>query len=169
MLEINQMSKSKLKKHQGENHQGADNSAPYPVSRMAPSFELIDLAKEIAEADDKIGQHLNGKLKVIAEQIRSLQDHAKGILESAQRDQQLHRAKCNFKRNPGRIYHLYQKTDESLYFSMLSPDDWGTTSPHKYIGSYRLEADMSWTSVEDINSHDKEDELLKKMLTFKPD
>ncbi|OOZ41039.1 hypothetical protein BOW53_05855 [Solemya pervernicosa gill symbiont] len=30
---------------------------------------------------------------------------------------------------------------------MLSPQEWGEP-PHAYLGSYRLENDMSWTAVE---------------------
>ncbi len=146
------MNPKDVKKFTGKNHTGHDSTAPYPVSRMAPSFELVDLAREIAKADAQIQQHLNGKLAVIAEQIRQLQQQAKTLLESAKTDQQLHRAKCNFQRMPGKIYHLYQKPDNSLYFSMLSPQEWGNGCPHTYQGSYRLEADMSWSKIESTNA-----------------
>ncbi len=158
------MKKSNQLMTQGENHQGPDRTAPYPVSRMAPSFDIVDLAKEIAQADEHIAQHTNGKLRVIAEQIKLLQKQAKEILEHAQNDQSLHRAKCNFKRKPGEIYHLYKKSDDSLYFSMLSPQEWGSSTPHNYEGSYRLEADMSWTSVDEISMVEEENGLLEKLM-----
>ena len=164
------MNKKDLKKHSGENHQGPDHNAPYPVSRMAPSFDIVDLAKEIANADEQIGQHLKGKLKDIAEQIKMLQGQAKEILETAQRDQQLHRAKCNFKRIPGRIYHLYQKSETEWYFSMLSPEEWGQQrAPHQYLGSYRLELDMSWTAVEDIQAAESNNDNLLNLLSLNRD
>ena len=53
-------------------HQGPDHSAPYPVSRLAPAIELVDLAKEIAQADNMLTQIAHGKLGVIAEQIKVL-------------------------------------------------------------------------------------------------
>lgn len=137
----------KITRHQGENHSGADRSAPYPVSRMAPSFDLVDLAKEIAQADKQIDLHLNGKLGIIADQIKQLQNQAQEILTQAQKDQLLHRASCNFIRMPGKAYHLYEKTNGSQYFSMLSPEEWGESCPNKFIGTYRLEADMSWSEL----------------------
>ena len=158
------MKKNNLTNHQGENHQGSDHTAPYPVSRMAPSFDIVDLASEIAHADEQIAQHTNSKLKVIAEQIRQLQNQAKTILEQAQQDQVLHRAKCNFTRKPGNIYHLYEKPDGSHYFSMLSPAEWAGSSPHLYKGSYRLEPDMSWTSTEELSDFDKEKVLLERLM-----
>ena len=42
----------------------------------------------------------------------------------------------------------------SLYFSMLSPAEWGGRAPHPFEGSYRLEADMSWTPAEEIAERD---------------
>ncbi|NIS45583.1 MAG: DUF2452 domain-containing protein, partial [Aliifodinibius sp.] len=46
------------------------------------------------------------------------------------------------------VYHVYEKTNGKRYFSMLSPAEWGGTAPHRYIGSYQMEADMSWKTVE---------------------
>jgi len=158
------MKKKDVTTDQDEYHKGPDNTAPYPVSRMAPSFDIVDLAKSIAHADDQITQHTNGKLRVIAEQIKQLQNQAKNILEGAQKDQMLHRAKCNFTRRPGEIYHLYKKADGSTYFSMLSPNEWGNSSPHSHEGSYRLELDMSWTPVENITDIDSKDILLEHLM-----
>ncbi len=154
-----------LKTYSGENYEGADNAAPYPVSRMAPATELVDLAREIAEADQVLGNVVHGKLKVIAEQMKVLQQEAKSILETTARDRQLHRARCNFKRQPGKVYHLYCKSDDTRYFSMLSPKEWGAEPPHAYLGSYRLESDMSWTPVEDIGKEETSVQLLNALLS----
>ncbi len=39
-------------------HQGADHSSPYPVSRLAPGFDLVDLAREIDQADQMVSSRL---------------------------------------------------------------------------------------------------------------
>lgn len=158
------MSDKGLNKYSGDNHQGADHSAPYPVSRMAPATELVDLARQIEEADQMLGNVVHAKLKVIAEQMKSLQKEARSILESTARDQQLHRAQCQFKRQPGKIYHLYKRDADALYFSMLSPDEWGGKPPHEFVGSYRLENDMSWTPLEEIGKDEPSIQLLNAML-----
>jgi len=163
------MSDKGLKHYNGENHEGADHSAPYPVSRMAPATELVDMAREIAEADQILGNVVHGKLKVIAEQMKALQQEAKAILEHSARDQQLHRARCNFKRQVGKVYHLYDKADGSRYFSMLSPQEWGGEPPHEFIGSYRLESDMSWTPVEEIGKSEPSVQLLNALLNAPSD
>ncbi|MGB1274343.1 MAG: DUF2452 domain-containing protein [Nannocystaceae bacterium] len=127
----------------GPNHTGGDHTSPYPVSRMAPAIELVDLARQIERADHMLAVGVNGKLEIIAEQIRGLQKRAQEILDAAQRDAELHRARCNFVKRPGRVYHLY-RSDTEAYFSMLSPDDWRGQSPHAFAGSYELLTDMTW-------------------------
>lgn len=129
-------------------HVGSDATSPYPLSRLAPAFSLVDVAREIAQADGMIAAVASTQLELIAEQIRALQDKARDVLESARRDAELHRVACRFKKQPGGVYHLYRRADGTQYFSMLSPNDWGGAPPHSYEGSYRLEADLSWIDAE---------------------
>lgn len=149
-------------------YRGPDHSAPYPVSRMAPAFDLLDLARQIDEADKLIGTSVGGKLQVIAEQVRQLRRQAHDILEQARRDQELHRARCNFKRIPGRVYHLYRRPDGQTYFSMLSPEDWRNGPPHEFAGSWRLEADQSWSPAgeeeDDRRAREEKQALLSALL-----
>lgn len=63
-------------KYSGKNHAGGDNSSPYPVSRLSPQVELVNLAQEIAQADNTLTVTLNARLQVIADQIRALQNEA---------------------------------------------------------------------------------------------
>lgn len=145
-------------------HAGSDATAPYPVSRMAPAFGLVDLAREVEEADNMLANVAHGKLRIIAEQMRTLREEAERVLEQARRDQELHRARCNFKRQPGRIYHLYRRGNGELYFSMLSPREWGGAPPHPFEGSFRLENDMSWTPAEAGSDPDRETDALVRQL-----
>jgi len=126
----------------------SDRASPYPVSRLAPAFELVDLAREIQEADKLLGVVVSGQLDVIADQIRSLQAKARELLQRAEMNAQLHRAACNLKKRPGHIYHLYRRSEQESYFSLLSPEEWGGRPPHPHEGAYRLELDMSFTRVE---------------------
>ena len=115
---------------------------------MAPVIDIVDAAKQIAEADHVIGTVVNAKLEVIAEQIRHLQDQARDVLSRAMGDAELHRAQCRFQKKVGETYFLYRKDPEAAYFSMLSPEDWNGAPPHEFGGAYRLEGDMSWSPAE---------------------
>ncbi len=126
-----------------------ERASPYPISRLAPPFSMVETARAIEVADATLGLRLGGQLDVIAEQIRTLQDKARALLDRARRDQELHRARCNLQRRPGGVYHLYRGAGDERYWSMLSPADWGGAPPHAFEGSYRLELDMSWTDLEE--------------------
>ena len=153
------------KRHGGGKHRGEARTSPYPVSRLAGVHDLVDVAREIQQADQMIGSVVHGQLKVVVDQIRALQEQARGLLEQARRDVDLHRARCNFSRRPGKIYHLYRRPDDELYLSMLSPEDWGDAPPHTFEGSYRLEVDMSWTPVEELAQRDAADLAVRGLLT----
>ncbi len=156
-----------FKKHEGKGdiHQGEARSAPYPVSRLAATVDLVDIARQISQADAMVNTKVSAKLQLIAGQIQALQEEARKVLEQARQDQALHRAQCNFKRIPGRIYHLYGRADGSRYFSMLGPEEWGGKPPHEFIGSYRLENDMSWTPAERVADEADEQALIHKLLS----
>ncbi len=126
----------------------AEYARPYPVSRLAPPINLVDLAREIEAAERLVDTRLNTGLKVIAEQIETLREQARGLLLKARSDQELHRATCRFQKIPGQIYSLYRRPSGENYFSRLSPADWSGLPPDEFLGSYRLEPDFSWVRVE---------------------
>jgi len=106
----------------------------------------------------------SAKLRVIADQIKSLQAEARKVLDEARDEQSLTRAQCSFKRVPGRLYHLYSKSNGSTYFSMLSPQDWGGRPPDEFAGSFRLEADYSWTPAEKLDQSDDTGQVVQQLL-----
>lgn len=125
-----------------------DRAKTYPVSRLAPRFDLVDIARSIQESDRMLGAVVGGQLDVIARQIRRLQEEAQAILERARRSAELHRAACHFQKRPGAVYHLYRRSPSESYFSILSPDEWDGAPPHEFEGSYRLELDLSFSRVD---------------------
>jgi hypothetical protein len=42
-----------------------------------------------------------------------------------------------------------------MFFSMLSPGEWGGNPPNEHLGSYRLEYDMSWTPLDKMEARDE--------------
>ena len=130
-------------------YDGPSRAAPYALSRMAPSFSLVDVAAEIEKADGMLATVASGKLGQIAEQIRRLQDDARALIERAQRDADLHRARCRFEKKAGGVYHLYRAHEDGhRWFSLMAPEEWLRPQPQDFEGSYRLEADMSFTRLD---------------------
>ena len=141
------MSDDDFKRHEGGQHTGLARSSPYPISRLARPYDLVDLAREIERADSMMSNVVGGKVGLIAEQIRRLQEQAHEIMAAAERDAALHRVECRFSKKAGEVYHLYERPGGERYFSMLSPADWGHRPPHPFQGSFRLNADMSFVEV----------------------
>ena len=129
-------------------YDGPSRAAPYPLSRTAPAYDLVDVAAQIQKADQTLATMTGGKLGVIAEQIARLQSQARVLLEKARRDSELHRAACRFEKKPGGIYHLYRRTDGALWFSRLAPDEWVTPQAQSFEGTFRLELDMSFSRLD---------------------
>ncbi|EFN76746.1 uncharacterized protein C1orf50 homolog [Harpegnathos saltator] len=127
--------------------------------------DLMALVAEIQKADSCIKANACNKLQVIAEQIKFLQKQAEGILLEAERNAKLHHVACNFIKQPGHVYHLYQRESGQLYFSMISPEEWGNSAPSQsYKGSFRLEHDHSWTPLSQLQRKDDELDIFNKFL-----
>jgi hypothetical protein len=129
-------------------YRGPSKAAPYALSRLSGPVSLVEVAREIEQADQWLAATASAKLQVIAEQMQALRDAAQRVLEKAQRDAELHRADARFKRYPGRTYHLYARDNGVRYWSLLSPHDWQGAPPHAFEGSYRLEGDQSFTRLD---------------------
>lgn len=145
----------------GGKHRGPEHASPYPLSRLAPRFDLVDVAREIQQADTLIGAVVGNKLSLIADQIRALQAQARAALEEARESSDLHRVECRFQKVAGGVYHLYRRPDGKRYFSLLSLDDWGGAPPHSFEGSFRLEADMSFTPIERLAERGEKEEIVR--------
>lgn len=129
-------------------YDGPARAAPYPMSRLAPAYDLVNVAEQIQKADETLATMTGGKLGLIADQIRRLQEQARTLLEKARRDAELHRAQCAFEKKPGGLYHLYRRTTGELWLSRMAPDEWVTPQAQTFEGSYRLELDQSFTRTD---------------------
>ena len=123
-------------------------SSTYPLSRLSAGFKPIDHLQTLQDAEKMLGAVAHGKLKIIAEQILYLQEQARKIIIESEVNMELHQASCAFEKRVGHTYHLYRRDSGETYFSMLSIEDWNGNPPHEFLGSYKLEPDMSWVRAE---------------------
>jgi len=138
---------------------------PKASGKIHDPMDLVEIAKQVQKADEFIRANASNKLMTIAEQIRHLQEQAKKVLKEAKRDADLHHAACNIKKRPGQMYFLYRRDSGQEYFSILSPQEWGASCPHEYVGAYKLEYDMSWTPAENVEQRGHEIALIDKLLS----
>lgn len=136
----------------------------YMTNRNADPMDLVELARQVQKADEFTKATAGSKLIVIADQIRYLQEQAKKVLEEAKRDAMLHHAACNLVKKPGQVYYLYERPSGQNYFSLLSPEEWGASCPHEFVGAFKLEHDMSWTPFEHIDRRSQDFALIDKVM-----
>lgn len=145
--------------------QGLQLVDPDAVAKSSKQ-DIIALAAEIQKADNFIKANACNKLQMIVKQMKFLQKEAENVLLEANLNMKLHHAACNFVKQPGQVYHLYERESGQCYFSMLSPEEWGTSNPTQtYKGSYRLEHDHSWTPISNIHTKDNELNIYSKLLS----
>ena len=78
------------------------------------------------------------------------------ILEHAKKNFILNDAQCNFRKTINQTYHLYQKHgngngneyNKKNYLSLISKDEWGSGFQDIYIGSFKLNNDLTWEEIE---------------------
>lgn len=128
-------------------------------------MDLVALAAQVQKGDDFIKANACNKLTVIADQIRYLQEQARKALEEAKRDADLHHAACNIVKKPGTMYYLYQRPSGQRYFSIISPKEWGPGCPHPFLGAFKLQHDMSWTPVEEVEKKEAELAIMDKLIS----
>ncbi|XP_041350255.1 uncharacterized protein C1orf50 homolog [Gigantopelta aegis] len=136
----------------------------YQTNKTSDPMDLVELARQVQKADEFTRANAGSKLTVIADQIRYLQEQARKVLEEAKRNAMLHHTACNLVKKLGQIYYLYERDSGQKYFSILSPQEWGPSCPHEFIGGFRLECDQSWTPLQDIDSRSEEIALIDKVL-----
>lgn len=126
-----------------------NNNITYPISRTSAKFEPTNQLETYKEAEKFLSLIEKAKLSVIIDQIKKLQQDARKIIMESQKNFDLHRASCQFIKRQGHVYHLYDRGQNDLYFSLISPQEWGDKCPHIYVASYRLEDDYSWSNVDE--------------------
>lgn len=126
--------------------------------------DIVELAKIVKKGDEFVRANAGNKLMVIADQIRYLQQQAQKCLQDAKRDADLHHAACNMVKKAGMMYYLYKRPSGQRYFSMISPQEWGKSFTHEYLGAYRLEHDFSWTLAKDVEERAKNFAAIDKVL-----
>lgn len=94
-------------------------------------------------------EQTNMQLEQIRKQIELLALQAQEIQKRKELSMMIYNAKLNFQPVIGQVYHLYEKKDDNLMISMVSPREWGASGPFKrHIAKVQLLADHTWKEME---------------------
>ncbi|HOJ63898.1 MAG TPA: DUF2452 domain-containing protein [Spirochaetota bacterium] len=125
------------------------NISSIPTRTSDPKISIVDQAKEIEKASEILTLKVNSKLEVILKQIKFLQEEAKKIINEAYQDIELHKVRCSFEKKPEEIIYLYKDDKKDLFFSRISPEEWGEMINYEYLGAYKMRIDRSFEKIDD--------------------
>lgn len=142
-----------------------DVSPSVSAKKIAASTDLVDLARQIQSFEQFVNANACSRLHLIVDQMQHLKRQAETILRDLRNDVAIHQLPCNFIKKPNTVYHVYERPDGTQYMGLLSPEDWGSNCPHKYVNSYKLLPDMTWLPVAQLNAHAKISDVVQKLVS----
>jgi hypothetical protein len=93
-------------------------------------------------------EQTNMQLSQIRKQIELLAIQAQEIQKRKELSMMIYNARLNFQPVIGQVYYLYEKKDDSIMISMISPREWGASGPFKrFVAKVQLLADHTWTEI----------------------
>lgn len=121
---------------------------PYAHTVGGVVIHPIDKGKVKGLSVTAMYEQTENQLDQIREQMHALLEQAKSIHEKVRVSEIIYLADCGFQPVIGKLYHLYQKKDESYVLSLVAPLEWGANPPYKFIASIKLLADHTWEILE---------------------
>ena len=117
----------------------AENKAimPYGDHVGAPAIKTTDISAYKEKILIKTNHYFEARYEEIKEEYKKL-------LEAYEWNKLVYNSEFKFEPVKGHAYHLYQKEDETLFLSLIGPDQWDQV----YIGSFRMDSDDKWTKVD---------------------
>lgn len=106
-----------------------------------------NLGAPVIKVDDVIGWR-HSKVQEVNDQLKSryeeLMAEANKLMEEYNwNDMMYTKVEYTFQPIVGHVYHLYMREDESLFLSIISPQEWKI----KHIGSFRLDSTNKWIKI----------------------
>lgn len=117
---------------------------PYAHHIGSALIKPIDEGKTKGVAMKAMYQQTESQLLKIKKQIENLLSEAQEIHERIDISEKIYTADIKFKPIIGHIYYVYADTSERHLLSMISPEEWGSRSPYRYIAQVELLADHTW-------------------------
>ena len=121
----------------------AENKAllPYSDNVSGPVIKPDNVALWKNEKIDKTNKYFLARFEDInKEYLRMMEEFKWNDL--------VYKADTRFTPSKGHEYHLYQRKNESLFLSIIAPNEWDQI----YIGSFRLDSDDKWEKIDWHNS-----------------
>ncbi len=107
----------------------------FPTNVGSQNFEPIKL-------DNSSSIHASNYFE---SKFKELKESYQQLLKEYKWNKVIYESEYSFQPISGKIYHLYQRKDQSYWLSIISPKNWNK----KYIGSFKLLTNGKWEQIYD--------------------
>ena len=84
------------------------------------------------------------------QQMQTLVDQANQLKARVEVSEKIYQSHMNFEPVIGHIYYLYEKENDKIVLSMISPVEWGDSNPYKkHTATVKLLGDHTWEIIEE--------------------
>ena len=111
----------------------------YAGEISSPVIRQDDIKKWESDAVKSVNDHFSQRFDEIKKEYSKLIDEFKW-------NDLVYKSNYSFKPIQGKIYHLYQKDDDSksLFLSIIDPSEWDML----FIGSFKLLSNNKWEKID---------------------
>lgn len=143
-----------------ENKENKDFINPIDIDKIAENPHLLPYAHTVggvvikpmdqgrtkALAVEAMHKQTDLQLEQIQKQMQLLAEQVQKIQKRVEVSEIIYGAEMGFKPLIGKIYHLYQRANETALLSVVGPTEWGRSGcPYKmFLATVALLADHTW-------------------------
>jgi len=116
----------------------AENAAilPYGTNIGAPAIKVEDVSLWKSRGVANVNHQLSAKFYELKAEYEKL-------IEELKWNDLIYKAEFSFEPVIGQTYHLYYTKRETLFLSLIGPEEWNK----KHVGSFRLNSELKWTKI----------------------
>lgn len=122
---------------------------PFPHTVGSAMIKPEDKGKIKGRSLSAMYEQTELDMKQIYEQMQLLAKQAKVIQDRMEFSERMYQAKMTFEPLIGKVYHLYTNKKGEDVLSLVSPKEWGKSTPFKsFICTAKLLSDHTWEVLE---------------------
>jgi hypothetical protein len=111
-------------------------SLTYGTSVSAPAIKMDDVASWKEASVVKVNHQFKTRYDELVEE-------AKKLFDEYNWNDTVYNSEYSFIPVVGHTYHLYMRDDETLFLSLISPNEWN----RKFIASFTLDSTEKWVKI----------------------
>jgi hypothetical protein len=128
----------------------AENPGLLPYAHHVGSaiIKPLDKGKTKGLAMSAMYEQTGVQLNQLKQQIEVLISQAQTIHDRISVSESIYTAEVGFKANISQICFLYERANGKRVLSLVSPEEWGTKPPYRFVAKVSLLSDHTWDVLE---------------------